>query len=163
MTVDRMTAADWEAVRKIYKEGIDTGDATFESSVPDWEQWNAAHVPKCRLVARENGVVLGWAALSPVSSRKVYGGVAEVSIYVAAHARRRGVGTLLLENLVVESEQAGIWTLQAAMFPENKSSFWLHRDAGFRTVGSRERLGCTESGRWRDVVLMERRSSITGV
>jgi phosphinothricin acetyltransferase len=159
-----MTPADWEAVRQIYQEGITEGNATFESSPPVWEEWDAAHLPSCRLVVRDKDkTILGWAALSPVSKRPVYAGVAEVSVYVTSDARRKGVGTMLLEALIAQSEAAGIWTLQASVFPENKASFWLFRENGFRTVGSRERLGRTAAGKWRDVALMERRSATAGI
>jgi phosphinothricin acetyltransferase len=161
ITVASMEPADWETVQVIYREGIRTGNATFETSVPRWEEWDREHLPACRLVARREDRVIGWAALSPVSGRCVYGGVAEVSVYVAAAARGQGVGTRLLKALVAESEQAGIWTLQAGIFPENEASIALHRTCGFRTVGRRERLGQRE-GIWRDVVLMERRSQVVG-
>ena len=151
-----MTAADWPAVRAIYLEGIATGNATFETEAPDWPAWDGGHLPHSRLVARD-GDVLGWAALSPVSSRCVYGGVAEVSIYVAAHARGRGVGRALLESLIAESEPRGIWTLQAGVFPENTASVELHLRCGFRMVGRRERIGQLR-GAWRDTVLLERRA-----
>jgi phosphinothricin acetyltransferase len=157
-----MTADDWDAVRAIYLEGIATGNATFEKSAPDWERWNAGHLQCCRLVARAAGEALGWAALIPVSGRCVYGGVAEVSVYVAERARGRGIGRQLLSELVAASERHGIWTLQAGIFPENQASIALHHRAGFRVVGVRERLGSMD-GRWRDVVLMERRSAITGI
>jgi phosphinothricin acetyltransferase len=157
MQLDALTAADWEAVRSIYLEGIATGNATFEKTVPPWPEWDRAHLPSCRLVAREEGEVLGWAALSAVSGRCVYAGVAEVSVYVAERARGRGIGAALLRALVAASEAQGIWTLQAGIFPENIASLELHRKAGFRVVGARERLGCMD-GRWRDVVLLERRS-----
>ena len=157
-----MTAGDWDGVRAIYLEGIATGNATFEKSAPDWERWNAGHLQCCRLLARAAGELVGWAALSPVSSRCVYGGVAEVSVYVAGRARGRGVGWLLLSELVTASERHGIWTLQAGIFPENQASIALHQGAGFRVVGVRERLGSMD-GRWRDVVLMERRSAVTGI
>lgn len=157
-----LTRDDWDAVRAIYLEGIATGNATFEKSAPDWEQWNAGHLPTCRLVARAGGETLGWAALSPVSGRCVYGGVAEVSVYVAERARGRGVGFRLLSALVAGSETNRIWTLQAGIFPENQASIAIHHKAGFRTVGVRERLGCMD-GRWRDVVLLERRSAVVGV
>lgn len=152
-----LTFDDWPAVRDIYQEGIDTGDATFETSAPDWEVWDAKHLASCRLVAREGGEVLGWAALSPVSARHVYRGVAEVSVYVSGRARGRGVGSMLLNRLVTASEEQSIWTLQASIFPENRASIALHLRAGFRIVGTRERIACRE-GRWRDTVLMERRS-----
>ena len=161
MTIAPMAPADWDAVRAIYLEGIATGEATFETEAPDWECWNALHLAACRLVARDAKAIAGWAALSPVSSRFVYRGVAEVSVYVAARARGAGAGSALLGALVEASERAGIWTLQAAIFPENRASLALHAKAGFRVVGTRERLGCRE-GRWRDVVLMERRSAVVG-
>jgi len=157
-----MTTDDWPAVRTIYEEGIATGNATFQSSAPSWEDWNSEHVPKCRLVATEAGRVIGWAALSPVSSRCVYKGVAEVSVYVAAQARGRGIGLRLLKELVLVSERNGFWTLQAGVFPENAPSVAVHQRCGFRVVGIRERLGEMD-GRWRDVLLLERRSSTVGV
>jgi phosphinothricin acetyltransferase len=160
--IQPMTPGDWDSVRAIYLEGIATGNATFEKSAPDWERWDAGHLQSCRLLARAAGEVLGWAALSPVSSRCVYGGVAEVSVYVAGRARGRGIGWLLLSELVAASERHGIWTLQAGIFPENQASIALHQRAGFRIVGVRERLGSMD-GRWRDVVLMERRSAVTGI
>ena len=160
--IEPMTPGDWDGVRAIYLEGIATGNATFEKSAPDWERWNAGHLQACRLVACAAGDVLGWAALSPVSGRCVYAGVAEVSVYVAERARGRGIGRLLLIELVAASERHGIWTLQAGIFPENQASIALHQKAGFRIVGVRERLGCMD-GRWRDVVLMERRSAVVGV
>ncbi len=156
-----MTPADWEAVRAIYVEGLATGNATFERSAPDWTKWDSGHLRVCRLVARGDGGVLGWAALSPVSARAVYAGVAEVSVYVGEEARGRGVGLALLEELVAESDREGIWTLQASIFPENEASIALHRKCGFREVGRREAIGCMD-GRWRDTVLMERRSSVVG-
>jgi L-amino acid N-acyltransferase YncA len=156
MEVTPMTAADWPTVRSIYLEGIATGDATFETAAPEWERWDAAHLKSCRLVARVDNEVAAWAALSPVSARAVYAGVAEVSIYVAQRARGKGLGAALLRALVAESEANGVWTLQAGIFPENTASIALHRPAGFRIVGTRERIGCMD-GRWRDVVLMERR------
>ena len=159
--IEPMTARDWPVVREIYLEGIRTGNATFETSVPQWEKWDAGHLPSCRWVARTGDDLLGWAALSPVSGRCVYAGVAEVSVYVAERARGQGIGMKLLTALVEASEQAGIWTLQAGIFPENIASIEVHKRCGFRIVGTREKIGCMD-GRWRDVVLMERRSSITG-
>jgi L-amino acid N-acyltransferase YncA len=152
----------WDAVRSIYLQGIATGNATFQQAAPDWKEWDAGHLRTCRMVARSEQVIVGWAALSPVSSRRVYRGVAEVSIYVAETARERGVGASLMARLIVESEAAGIWTLQAGIFPENAASIKLHINAGFRIVGTRSRLGCM-NGQWRDVVLLERRSLKTGV
>jgi L-amino acid N-acyltransferase YncA len=157
-----MTADDWEAVRGIYLEGIATRNATFEAAAPEWDRWDAAHLKLCRLVARSGEELLGWAALSPVSARAVYAGVAEVSVYIAERAHGRGVGSRLLSALVAESEHQGIWTLQAGIFPENRASIALHEKHGFRVVGTRERIGRMDD-RWRDVVLMERRSATVGV
>ena len=156
-----MRPGDWDAVRAIYLEGIATRNATFEQSAPDWPAWDKGHLPCCRLVARIDGEVLGWTALSPVSSRRVYAGVAEFSIYVAERARGRGIGAALLKALIDASEQEGIWTLQSGVFPENTASLELCRRCGFRVVGTRERIGSMD-GRWRDVVLLERRSAIAG-
>jgi phosphinothricin acetyltransferase len=157
-----MQRSDWEAVRHIYEEGIATGHATFETEVPGWETWNASHLRECRLVAREEGRIVGWGALSPGSSRCVYGGVAEVSVYVATGAAGKGIGRALLRDLVAESERHGIWTLQAGVFPENVASLALHRACGFREMCVRERLGKL-AGVWRDVVIFEKRSRIVGV
>lgn len=161
-TVQEMTGEDWSAVQAIYREGIATGLATFETDAPGWEAWNKGHLRDCRLIAKTKSQVVGWAAISPVSSRCIYSGVAEVSVYVAASARGMGVGKALLSALVEESERAGIWTLQAGIFPENVSSIALHKACGFREVGHRERIGQL-NGIWRDVVLMERRSNVVGV
>ena len=154
-----MLASDWPAVRTIYLEGIATGNATFQKSAPEWEEWDRAHIAECRLVARRDQSVVGWAALSRVSARAVYAGVAEVSVYVATEARGQGGGRLLLRALVAASEKHGIWTLQAGIFPENHASIALHKSAGFRIVGLRKKLGCMD-GVWRDVLLMERRSAV---
>jgi L-amino acid N-acyltransferase YncA len=151
----------WPRVRRIYAEGIATGNATFETTVPGWDAFDSGHLSACRLVAVEGDSVLGWAALSPVSSRCVYGGVAEVTVYVADAAQGRGVGSRLLQALITASEEEGIWTLQAGIFPENVASVALHRKLGFREVGRRERLGRLQ-GRWRDVLLLERRSRKVG-
>ena len=161
LAISAMQASDWDDVRRIYAEGIATGNATMETSAPEWETWDAAHRKDCRLVAREatrGGEILGWAALSPVSERCAYGGVAEVSVYVAGAARGQGVGRTLLAELVRVSEEAGIWTLQAGIFPENLTSIAVHHRCGFRTVGVREKLGKL-GGAWRDVALLERRSA----
>ena len=156
--VDGLAAADWPAVSSILADGIATRNATFETEVPSWEAWNAAHLRAPRLVGRtEHGGVVAWAALSPYSSRAAYAGVAEVSIYVAHGARGRGVGSSLLSALVERAEEAGFWTLQAGVFAENLASIRLHAACGFRVVGVRERLGRLD-GVWRDVVLLERRS-----
>ena len=160
-SIEPLAANDWPVVRSIYLDGIATGNATFERAAPNWEKWDATHLQTCRIVAREGGEILGWAALSPVSSRCVYAGVAEVSVYIAERARGRGIGARLLSRLVIDSEAEGIWTLQAGIFPENVASIKLHSSAGFRIVGTRERLG-QQNGRWRDVVLMERRSAAVG-
>ena len=148
-------------MRTIYEEGIATGDATFETEAPGWESWDANHLDGCRLVAEREGRVVGWAALAPVSGRCVYGGVAEVSVYVDAAARGGGIGLRLLNALVESSERVGLWTLQAGIFSENVASLRIHERAGFRHVGRRERLGRLD-GRWRDVLLLERRSPLRG-
>ena len=151
----------WLAVREIYGQGITTGNATFETELPDWEKWNHSHRKDCRLVAVETSAsqIVGWAALSPVSSRHVYRGVAEVSVYVGSSARGRGIAKALLRALIRESEAAGIWTLQAGIFPENAASITVHKSCGFREVGVRQKVGSLH-GIWRDVLLLERRSSI---
>jgi len=159
--IDSLYADDWESVRAIYIEGIKTGHATFETDAPNWERWDGAHLKIARLVARESNEVIGWAALSPVSTRRVYAGVAEVSVYVAARARGRGVGRQLLTALISESERCGVWTLQAGIFPENESSIALHEACGFRKSGRRERIGKLGDV-WRDIILMERRSPVVG-
>jgi phosphinothricin acetyltransferase len=155
--IDQMRASDWEQVRAIYLEGIRTGHATFETEAPSWERWDEAHLPFARLVMRDGERVLGWAALSPVSKRQVYRGVAELTVYVAESARGQGIGRALLEALIIESERNGIWTLQASIFPENTASVELHRRCGFREVGRRERIAML-NGVWRDTLLFERRS-----
>jgi L-amino acid N-acyltransferase YncA len=160
--IDRMEAGDWTAVRSIYLEGIQTGQATFETQAPAWESWDASHLSQCRLVARSGGKVAGWAALGPVSSRRVYAGVAETSIYVAESSRGLGIGLALLGALINCSEQHGIWTLQAGILPENESSLALHKRCGFREVGRRERIGKLGQT-WRDVILLERRSKVAGL
>lgn len=157
-----MLPSDWREVARIYREGIDTGHATFETSVPGWEAWDVGHLAECRLVYELDDRVAAWAALSRVSTRTVYRGVAEHSIYVSGDARGLGVGTGLLETLSEASEEAGFWTLQTAIFPENVASIALHAGVGFRVVGRRERLGL-HHGRWRDVILMERRSATVGI
>ena len=158
-----MIPSDWPSVARIYREGIATGHATFNTEAPAWESWDAGHLPACRLVAVDADDVIGWAALIAVSDRCVYAGVAEESVYVAERARGRGVGRLLLEGLIAASEAQGIWTLQAGIFPENTVSVTLHERLGFRLVGRRERLGQTAAGEWRDVLLLERRSSTIGL
>lgn len=163
ITIHPMQTADWTAVAQIYADGIATGEATFETEVPGWETWHASRLPHSRFVARsEAGEVVGWAALSAVSSRCVYAGVAEVSVYVAPAAWGQGIGKQLLQTLIDSAEAAGIWTLQAGIFPENVASVTLHEKLGFRVVGRRERLG-QQYGRWRDVLFLERRSQTVGV
>jgi len=156
-----MTPADYPAVAAIYREGIATGHATFNTDAPTWEAWDRGHLAHSRLVASAEGAVAGWAALSSVSDRCVYGGVAEVQVYVAAAGRGQGIGLALLHALSAESERQGIWTLQAGIFPENRGSVALHERAGYRLVGRRERLG-QMNGWWRDVLLYERRSDTVG-
>jgi phosphinothricin acetyltransferase len=162
LTIVPLRPDDWEEVKEIYLEGIATGNATFETAAPSWEQWDAAHLTFARLVARQEGSLIAWAALSPISQRCVYGGVAEVSVYVSASSRRSGVGRKLLQALIDQSEQNGIWTLQAGMFPENTGSLALHRSCGFRELGRRERIGKMK-GIWRDTILLERRSRVVGL
>lgn len=159
--IRELVAGDWESVRSIYLDGIATGQATFETEAPTWERWDSAHLPTPRLVAIANETIAGWAALSPVSRRPAYAGVAEVSVYVSRNLRGQGVGRLLLDALVSESEQNGIWTLHASIFPENAASVSLHKSCGFREVGTRQRIG-KMSGVWRDTVLFERRSKRVG-
>ncbi len=156
-----MEPHDWVEVRRIYLEGIATGNATFETEAPSWEKWDRTHLPHSRLTVSDGAKVVGWAALSPVSARRVYTGVAEVSVYVAETARGKGLGRLLLSSLIDSSERQGIWTLQAGIFPENLASIALHNSLGFRELGRRERIG-KMGERWRDVVLLERRSRIIG-
>ncbi|WP_420889583.1 GNAT family N-acetyltransferase [Halalkalibacterium halodurans] len=162
MRIIEMTDNDWPEVERIYREGIETGNATFETEAPSWEKWDAGHVKRCRFVAKSKEKVVGWVALSPVSSRCVYQGVAEVSVYVGSTGRGKGVGRKLLASVVEESEKQGYWTLQASVFPENVASLKLHRQLGFREVGKRERLAKRE-GVWRDVILLERRSEKVGL
>ena len=160
MIVRDLRPEDWPAVRAIYEDGIRSG-ATFETRPPSWEAWDAAH-PDLRLVAERDGAVVGWAALSPYSPRHCYRGVGDVSVYIAESARGAGVGRLLLEALVDRSEQAGYWTLNAGVFPENEVSLRLHQTCGFRVIGVRERLA-EKDGIWRDAVWLERRSQVVGL
>ena len=162
VTVDQMVPADWPNVSAIYLEGIRTGNATFETLAPTWEQWDRMHLTLGRLVARRGRSIAGWAAMSRVSQRKCYEGVAELSIYVAPWARGEGVGDALMKAAIKASEDAGIWTVQGAVFPENKASLALCARNGFREVGRRERIGKRE-GQWRDTILVERRSPKVGI
>jgi L-amino acid N-acyltransferase YncA len=157
MELRELREEDWPAVREIYEQGIAGRNATFETEAPDWDTWDRSHLDGHRLVAVEDGRVLGWAALAPVSERCVYQGVAENSVYVDSAAQGRGLGKALLERLVTDAEQAGIWTIQTGVFPENEASVALHLRCGFRVVGTRERLGRLD-GEWRDVLFLERRS-----
>jgi phosphinothricin acetyltransferase len=162
--IGAMTAADWPDVRRIYVEGIATGDATLERDAPDWDHFDRSHRHDCRLVARRGarGPVVGWTALSAYSARRVYSGVAWESVYVAQDTRGQGVGRALLEALIVASEAAGFWTLLAGVMSENRASLALHRRCGFRRVGVQRAMGQDRAGRWRDVVLLERRSDRLG-
>ena len=163
MQIEPMAAADWPSVRRIFAEGIATGDATLEREAPDWDHWDRSHRSDCRFVARdEDGVVIGWVALTNYSARRVYSGVAWDSIYVTAAARGRGVGRALLETVITASESAGFWTLVAGVLADNTASRALHVACGFREVGVQRAIGRDPTGRWRDVVLLERRSEVVG-
>ncbi len=162
MEIRKMIASDWPEVASIYAEGMATGYATFETEVPTFEHWDRNHLTTCRLVAVHDQEIMGWAALSPVSGRCVYGGVAEVSVYVGSKSRGLGVGKLLLHHLILESEAAGYWTLQSGIFPDNKGSIILHEKLGFRKIGHRERVAQLH-GVWKDNVLFERRSNKVGI
>jgi L-amino acid N-acyltransferase YncA len=157
-----MAKDDWPSVAEIYNQGIITGLATFQREVPDWSEWDNSHIKACRIVAMANDQIAGWAALTPVSGRCVYAGVAEVSIYVSDSHRGKRIGSGLLEELINESEKEGFWTLQAGIFPENLSSLKIHLALGFRQVGYREKIG-KMNGIWRDTILLERRSRIIGI
>jgi L-amino acid N-acyltransferase YncA len=161
MEISNLLAHHWADVKKIYEEGIATGKATFETQAPDWDSWDKAHLKHSRFIALKDGETEGWAALTPVSGRCVYAGVAEVSIYIAEKARGQGVGELLLNHLVSESEKQNLWTLQAGIFAENIASIRLHEKCGFRTIGYREKVGKL-SNVWKDVFLLERRSKVVG-
>ena len=162
MQIIDLLTEHWESVKKIYEDGIATGNATFQTSAPTWEEWNQAHIPIPRLIAIENDEILGWSALTPLSGRCVYAGVAEVSIYIGSIARGKGIGKQLLNQLIEESEKQNIWTLQSGIFPENKASIALHLSAGFRIIGIREKIGMMD-GKWRDIVLLEKRSHTIGI
>ncbi|MBN2181838.1 MAG: N-acetyltransferase [Sedimentisphaerales bacterium] len=162
IVIEKMKDRDWPQVADIYREGIATGDATFEADVPERKKWDKSHLRHCRLVAKSGEKIAGWVALSPISGRCVYKGVAEVSLYVRGSYRGQGIGTLLLKAAIEESQRDGIWTLQSGTFPENAASIALQKSCGFREVGIREKIGCM-NGKWRDVVLMERRSKVVGI
>jgi L-amino acid N-acyltransferase YncA len=161
IALDDLRPEHWPDVARIYADGIATGNATFETDVPQWERWDDAHLPDHRFVAMCGSGVVGWVAVTPVSDRCVYGGVVENSVYVAESGRGRGVGRLLLERLIASTEAAGIWTIQTGIFPENDVSVRLHQRVGFEIVGRRKRIGKL-NGVWRDVLLIERRSTIVG-
>ena len=161
MEIIQMKPDHWPQVKAIYENGIATGHATFQTSAPEWEEWNSAHVKSCRLVAIENDKILGWAALTAVSGRCVYAGVAEVSVYVDEKVRGKGIGSALLYELIRESEEDNYWTIQAGIFPENMASIKIHQSAGFRIIGTREKIG-QMNGIWRDTILLERRSTTVG-
>lgn len=161
ISIRAMTPDDWPTVAAIYADGIITRRATFETTIPTWEYWDKSHTSDCRLVAERDGVVVGWAALSPVSSRAVYKGVADISIYVAPNVRSQGVGKILMDALISDSERHGFWTLQAGILSYNEASLAFHKSCGFREVGKREKIGMLD-GVWRDVILMERRSRVVG-
>ena len=158
-----MQKEDWEPIAAIFKEGIDLKTATFHTEVPSYDRWNEAHTNDCRLVAASEQQVIGWAALSPISSRLVYSGVVEVSIYIKQGFRGMQVGERLLRALVEESEKQGYWTLQSGIFEINRASIALHEKLGFRMVGYREKIGRDSNGQWQNTVLMERRSTVTGI
>ena len=162
MEIKKIKAAHYTQIAAIYLQGIATGLATFQTEAPDWETWDKSHLPNCRIAAFENNQMAGWAALSPVSSRCVYTGVAEVSIYIAENFRGKGVGKILLSELIEESEAAGLWTLQSGIFSENKASIKLHEQCGFRIIGYREKIG-KKADVWKDNIIMERRSKIVGL
>lgn len=161
--IDEMTKEQWDQVADIYLAGINTGKATFQGEVPTWENWDSSHLKECRLVLRQGDNIFGWAALTPVSSRCVYAGVAELSIYMGEKYRGRGLGKELLKAIVRLSEEKGFWTLQSGIIRENLDSIALHKSCGFREIGYREMIGKMSDGQWRDVVLMERRSKLVGV
>jgi phosphinothricin acetyltransferase len=157
-----MKESDWDQVKQIYLEGIRTGIATFQTEATEWEEWDKAHVLSCRIVARSEDFILGWAALSPTSSRCCYKGIGEVSIYMSEKSKRLGVGTALLQRLILEAENNGFWTLQSSIIRGNRASRALHEKCGFREIGFREKIAQMPDGAWHDVVLVERRSSVIG-
>jgi L-amino acid N-acyltransferase YncA len=165
--IDTMKPEDWPQIRSIYLEGLGTGNSTFEADAPDWDKWDSAHLREHRSVVRAGDGILAWAALSPVSTRCVYSGVAELSLYVSAAHRSKGIGSALLKAIINSTEKAGLWTLQGGIFPENTPSLRLVRKHGFKEIGRREKIGKMTygdlAGTWRDVILVERRSIITGI
>lgn len=161
--IEEMKSSDWEHVKNIYLEGINTGIATFQTEAPTWENWDKVHLQICRLVARSANGILGWIALSPTSGRDCYKGVVEVSVYVSEKNKGQGVGTTLLSNVIKQSEENGIWSLYCAIIRENNRSLTLHKKCGFREIGIREKIAKMSNGVWHDVVLMERRSKMAGI
>ena len=165
--IDRMQPADWESARAIYMDGIKTGNSTFEMQAPAWEKWDSTHLQTPRLVARNGNDILGWISLAPVSTRAVYSGVAEVSLYVNSVYRGQGIGSALMKTLIVASEKAGIWTLQGSIFPENAANLALVRKHGFREIGRRKKIAKMTfgdlKGTWRDTISVERRSKVAGI
>ena len=157
--LQRMLEEHWKKVASIYKDGIETGLATFEQEIPSWEIWDNNHLKVCRIIAVLNKKIIGWAALSPVSSRCVYGGIGEVSVYVSRGFRDKQIGEKLLRRLILESEENGLWTIQSGVFPENIASIKLHEKVGFRKIGYREKIGELD-GVWKDNILLERRSKL---
>ena len=162
MKIRNFKKSDFNSVKSIYQQGIDTGNATFQKKAKGWNEWNSSFLDTCRIVAELNDEVVGWAALSAASKRTVYNGVAEVSIYIAKNYANYGIGNSLLSELVSTSENEGIWTLQAGIFPENEPSIAIHSKNGFKTIGVREKLG-KMNGAWRDILFMERRSKVVGI
>lgn len=160
--IDCMNSSNWGQVKQIYLDGIKTGLATFQTEAPEWDEWDQNHVKACRIVARSEDSILGWAALSPTSSRCCYKGIGEVSIYISETCKGQGIGTALLKHLISESEDNGFWTLQSAITRENKASLALHAKCGFREIGYREKIAQMPDGTWHDVVLVERRSRVVG-
>ncbi len=155
---DKMIETDWPNVKSIYIEGIASGNATFDEELPSWDVWNRSYLTACRIVVKEAGRIVGWAALQPISSKKALAGVAELSIYLGASSRGKGIGSRLMAYVIAESEANGFWTLQSGVFLENIASIHLHHKAGFRNVGVRQRIGKL-NGVWRDIILLERRSN----
>jgi L-amino acid N-acyltransferase YncA len=162
MEIKPLEPDHWYDVKRIYEEGIATRNATFETTAPSWESWDSAHIKNCRFVAIEGNAIVGWAALTPVSGRCVYAGVADISIYVSENHRGKRIGNLLLQKLVESSEEEGLWTLQAGIFPENKASVALHEKNGFHLIGARQKIGKMDNV-WRDTLLLERRSTVVGI
>jgi len=160
--INHIEPEDWQEIARIYKQGIATGIATFETEVPTWKQWDDSHIKSCRLAARMGNQLVGWAALSAVSGRCVYGGVAEVSVYVDNESNGKGIGSQLLKSLINESKNEGFWTIQSGIFPQNIASIKLHEKMGFRKIGYREKIGKLHSI-WYDNILMERRSKTIGI